>query len=248
MERRETSGTAVGPLRRPLLFLAVVWAIGGAFLALESGFAAFVKSLPRWFPAVNALPRQSEAARVHCQQVVKDFPQRTADRGLPTAYLAWRLGYVLGVAEGLVITGAQGVQGGELIRSSKPLSQALWVPDVTLPARGAAAYGLRDFAVFLAEDPQCVATTLESRYSPRHSALFRFGAAIGTASVWRQAAPEIGPILEPQIQIYGAAAQVPSQLAQPLLEKSIPAPPGVDARLEVENIAQRIDAFIKTGK
>jgi len=231
-----------------LMFLATIWAIGIAFLALDSVFGAGVQALPQWFPAVSPLPTQSEAARVHCQQVVKDLTARTTDAGLPAGYLAWRLGYLLGVGEGFVIAAAQADRGGEIVRGSQPLSQALSVPDVALPAQGAAAYGLRDFRVFLAEDPQCVAATLESRYSPRHSALFRLGAAIGLAMVWRTIAPDVGPILESEIRLYGAAAQVPPRLLQPLLETSIPVPPGVDAKHEVENIAKRIEAFVKTGQ
>ena len=243
----------MGRIRRVLVFVAVVWTIAGAFLALRSGALAIFDFAFRsgWISAGMALPKASNNASGRCAAILGAIPNpardHTADK--TSRYLAWQLGYRLGFAAGMVNSEvASRDSAANSLQELRAIARALTVPDVALPEAGRAAYALREFGLFLENDPQCVATALEIRHSPRHAALFKFGAAVGHATVFRMLTPQLGPVFEPQIMNYGSAAQVGAELWKPFLERSIPVPPGSDSKRAVQNIVNRIDASIKSAE
>ena len=200
-------------------------AIGAAFLALEAGMTEL-----SWFssskslPANLVLPKQSQAAFVHCQEVVKSLPPPAQNAGIDGQawYMAWRLGYMLGSADASLTSGTANRAAVEnVLRQSLQASSALGIPSRTLPEHGRSAYALREFSAFLEEDTPCVAAALQSRRSPRYAALFKFGATVGFGSVYRRLAPELNDVLAPQLRVYGSAAGIPADLYHPLLGQPV---------------------------
>ena len=236
---------------RLILFLGVVWSVAGAFLLLEtiSGKLLDVVLARRsGGDLAIAIPKQSAAARSHCQQVVRDLPRvnlRPQDLA-QSKYAAWRLGQQLGTAGALISSEiATPDTVASMLKNTDGLTSHLGVPELRLPERGRAAYALRNFAVFLQEDPQCVAAALEVRYSPQHAALLKFGAAIAIAAFYRQV-PDIGEVFGPEITTFGSAASVPPSLWLPLLQPKISGPAGSDLKQSIQGIVARIDQEVKT--
>jgi hypothetical protein len=231
------------------VFLTVVWSIGAAFLALEAGMTEL-----SWFssskslPANVVLPKQSQAALVHCQDVVRSLPPpaQNADIDAQAWYLAWRLGYMLGSADGTLTSGAATRATAEnVLRQSLQATNALGIPPLILPEHGRSAYALREFSVFLEEDTPCVAATLQFRHSPRYAALYKFGATVGFSSVYRRLAPELNDVLAPQVRVYGSAAGIPAELYNPLRGQHA-AGSGADERQAAQSAVDRIDSYIKS--
>ena len=247
-----TAASAHPRARRTLVFLVVVWSIGAVFLALEAGMAELT-----WFSSSNSLPanlvlsKQSQAAFVHCQEVVKNLPPPARNANIDArqaGYLAWRLGYMLGSADGALSSGAAKQAGIEnVMRQSLQATSALAIPPLALPEHGRSAYALREFSVFLEEDPPCVAAALQFRRSPRHAALYKFGAAVGFASIYRRLAPMLVDVLAPEVRIYGSAAGIPADLYAPLLGQPVPSGPGADPGQALQSVVNRIDDYIRTS-
>jgi hypothetical protein len=246
---KATSLAAHPRVRRLLVFLVVVWSIGGVFLVLEAGLTEF-----SWFSASKSLradlvlPKQSQAAFVHCQEVIKRLPAPVQDLNIAkqTSYLVWRMGYMLGSADASVAAGIANQAAGEnVLRQSVQVTSLLGIPPLALPQHGRSAYALREFSVFLEEDPSCVAAALQFRYSPKHAALYKFGAAVGFVSVYRRLAPQLSDVLTPQLRIYAAASGIPADLYTPLLGQPLAAGPAGDAGQAVEFVVNRIDAYVR---
>jgi hypothetical protein len=237
--------------RRFLVFLAVVWSIGAAFLALEAGMTELSWfSSSRSLPANMVLPKQSQAAFAHCQEVVKSLPPPAQNVHIESqaSYLVWKLGYMLGTADGSLTSGTANRAAVEsVLRQSLPATSALAIPPVALPEHGRSAYALREFSVFLEEDTPCVAAALQFRRSPRHAALYKFGAAVGFASIYRRLAPGLGDVFAPEVRIYGSAAGIPAELYAPLLGQPVPSGSGADTAQAFQSAVNRIDAYIKTS-
>lgn len=236
-------------VRRTLLFLAVVWSIGGVFLALEAGMTEL-----SWFsasksvPANLVLPKQSRAAFAHCQEVMKGLPPPTENPSIArqTSYLVWSAGYMLGSADASIAAGIANRAAVEnVLRQSLPVTSALGIPPLALPQHGRDAYALAEFSAFLEEDPPCVAAALQFRQSPKQAALYKFSAAVGFASVYRRLAPQLNDVLAPQLRIYGSAACIPADLYKPLLGQPPAAAPGADAGQTVQSVVNRIDAYLR---
>lgn len=234
---------------RPVLFLGIVWSIGGAFLLMETVSGKLLDAVlaGRTGDMSIAIPRQSPAARLHCEQVLKDLPPRALEPQAlaQSKYAAWRLGQQLGSAAALVGSElASSDMVSNVLKNSNGLTNYLGVPSLRVPERGRTAYAVRDFSVYLQEDPQCIAAAFEVRYSPQHAALYKFGAAVAMASFYRQV-PEIGEVFGPEINTFGSAASVPALLWQPLLQPHISVPPGTDLKQAIGAIIARIDQGVK---
>ena len=237
--------------RRTLLFLAVVWSIGGLFLALQAGMTEF-----SWFSASKSvaanlvLPKQSRAAFAHCQEVLKGLPPPTENPNIArqTSYLVWSAGYMLGSADASITAGIANRAAVEnVLRQSLQVTSALGIPPLALPQQGRDAYALAEFSAFLEEDPQCVAAALQFRHSPKHTALYKFSAAVGFASVYHRLVPQLNDVLAPQLRIYGSAAGIPANLYNPLLGQPPAAAPGADAGHAVQSEVNRIDAYVRSN-
>jgi hypothetical protein len=242
--------TANKPRRlRPVLFLGIVWSIGGAFLLVESlsGRLLDLVLSSRTRDMAVAIPRQSRSARLHCEQVLKNVPRKSLrpQELAQSKYGASRLGQQLGNAAALVsseIALPEVVANG--LKSSDRLANQLGVPELKVPERGRAAYAVRNFAVYLQEDPQCTAAAFEVLYSSQHAALFKFGAAVAMAAFYRQV-PEIGDVFGAEIITFGSAASLPSSLWRPLLEPQISVPAGSDLKQTIAGIVARIDEGVR---
>ena len=236
-------------VRRVLIFLMVVWSLGAAFLGLQAGLISLLDyGFSAGLPATMAIPKQSQAAVAHCKEVVSALPLSPPDPQLAmkAPYLAWQLGNVVGFADGLLSAqAARREQIAGLIQPSVALSRALAVPQPALPEHQSSAFALREFTLFLADDHQCVAAALDSRHSARHAALYKFGAVVGFASVYRRLAPAVGAVFGPEIEAYGSAAGLPREVWGPWLEKSMPAPQGSDAREAVPAALRYLNEYIR---
>src|SRR6185436_8181987 len=136
----------------------------------------------------------------------------------------------LGSADGSLSSGAANREAVEnVLRQSAPITNALGIPSLSLPEHRRSAYAMREFSVFLEEDPPCVAAVLQFTRSPRHAALYKFGAAVGFASVYRRLAPTLGDVLAPEVRIYGSTAAIPAGLLAPLLGQPDASGPGTNA-------------------
>jgi hypothetical protein len=235
-------------LRRTLIFLAVVWSIGAGFLALQAGLTEL-----SWFgsskvlPAEIILPKQSKAAFEHCQEIVKGLPPPVPDPNVSKQawYLAWRLGYLLGTGDASLSVGSANRGAVEdVLRQSLPVTTGLGIPPLALPQHGRRAYAIREFTVFLEEDTPCVAAALQFRYAPRHASLYKFGAAVGFASVYRHLEPQLTDVLAPQLRVYGSAAGIPADMYTPLLGHPV-AGAAADRVEAVQSVVERMDAYIK---
>ena len=238
-------------LRRALIFLAVVWSTGGAFLALQAGFLGVsTHLLSTSVPGSLALPTQTKAASARCREILKGLPGPAQNANAAAAfYQTWQLGYAFGFMEGQNIAGVLKRSAGEPIlrRESLPVTTALGIPFPALLEHQRTAYALRDFTQSLEEDPQCVAAALESRHSPRHAALYKFGAALGVAGIFRRLVPEMDDVLTPELRLYGSAAGIPVKLYTRPFSRSAAAP-GADAKQAVQSAVDRIDAYLRTAE
>ena len=236
-------------IRRTLVFLAVVWSIGGLFLATEAVMRELSwLSASKSLPANLVLPKQSHAAFLHCQEVVKTLPApaHTPEIAGRTSYLAWSMGYMLGTADAAIAAGiANQAAVEQALRQSRQVTNVLGIPPLVLPQHGRSAYALSEFSAFLEEDPPCVAAALELRHSPKHAALYKFGAAVGFAGVYRRLAPQLNDVLAPQLRIYGAAAGIPADLYNPLLGQPLAAGPGAEAGRTVQSVVNGIDSYVR---
>jgi hypothetical protein len=235
-------------VRRTLVFLVVVWSIGGLFLAVEAGMREFSWfSASKSLPANLALPKQSRASFLHCQEVVKGLPPpaQTPDIARQTSYLVWSIGYMLGSADASIAAGIANQAAVErVLRQSLQVTKVLGIPPLALPQHRRPAYALWEFGTFLEEDPSCVAGALQLRHSPKDAALYKFGAAVGFAGVYRRLAPQLS-VLTPQLRIYGAAAGIPADLYNPLLGQPLIASPGANAGQAVQSVVNRIDTYVR---
>jgi hypothetical protein len=228
----------------------VVWSIGAGFLLLQASMTEL-----SWFgssrvlPANIVLPKQSNAAFEHCQQIVKGLPPlpvQDANASKQAWYLAWQLGYLEGSGDAALSAGSANRAGVEdVLRQSLPVTTGLGIPPLALPQHGRSAYAIREFTVFLEEDTPCVAAALQFRYSPRHASLYKFGAAVGFASVYRRLAPQLTDVLAPELRVYGSAAGIPADLYTPLLGQPVGSAT-TDGAEAVQSVVNRIDIYIKS--
>lgn len=225
-------------LRGVLLFVGVVWSIAGAFLVLETGLQSLASGLGGSF----AMGSRARTGNEHCREFVKTLtppvPGQGTDRGM--AHAAWLLGLQLGYADGMYATGIVAREAAQRrIEGSRPISSRLSVPPLVLPVERHEVTRLPDFTTFVANDPPCIAASLEYRFSARHAALYRLGAVVGFATVFRRA-PEFRDVLQPEIRIYGTAAGIPPDLLRAVSERL----GDWDARQAEVN---RIDAYLRNG-
>lgn len=244
-----TAASGYSRVRRILVFLAVVWSIGAAFLALEASMTELSWfSSSKLLPADIVLPRQSQASLVHCQEVVRSLPPQAQDANVASqaSYLAWSLGYLLGSADASVTAGRANRAAVEnALSQSLPVTTMLGIPPLALPQHARSAYALREFSVFLEDDPPCVAAALQIRQSPRHATLYKFGSVVGFAGVYRRLVPQLNDVLAPQLRVYGSAAGIPADLYSPLLAQHV-AGRGADDAQAVQSVVNRIGDYIKS--
>jgi hypothetical protein len=236
-------------LRRGLLFVAVVWSIAGAFMALDAG----VGSLWHWsiatglVPPSFAMPNGGDIVPpAYC--AYRDLDTRRGAATVPAdpaqkrqlRYTSWLLGLHLGFAAGLA---AQGRPKDELPFTTEihASAEVLGLPTPALPGIRHAAAALEEFQAYLQADPQCVFAQLAGRYGPGYGYLYILGALIGHAMPYRAA----GTVFVPAIRYYGSRAGIPQDLWTPMIRGTLADLPGSSAQQKIVGIVGRLDQYIK---
>ena len=245
-------------LGRGLLFLGVVWSIAGAFLLLQVGLPEIVARVFKagWIPNELAMPKTSrpDAASTCADISSSSSPAETgvgADQAVlqQARYLSWKLGFKLGFAAAVASAGiAEDTQLAKLMEERQPLAEALGVQAPKLPEIEHFATALHEFEVYIEADPQCVSAQLARQISPQHGALYKLGAVIGIAMVYRTAVPEGGAVFVPQIRRYGELTAIPQALWWPMTQDSLNNLPGADSREKILALVNRIDEHIRQGE
>lgn len=235
-------------LGRGLLFVGIVWSIAGAFLILHFGQPMLVDPLIQagLIPPEHAIPRRGPATSC-TSQGADTLPEAAVKLSDPEKrqirYASWRLGINLGFAADL-----SNFRAGEVapfMKEAETLAAALHVPTPVLPKIQHFGSALPEFEVYLESDPQCVATRLMSQYGPSYGYLYKFGAVIGHAALYR--AQGIAPLV-PQIQYYGQLAGIPQELWLPMTQGTSPGRPDANMHEEILADVQRLDSYIKAGQ
>ena len=243
-------GGFLARLLRGMLFLAIVWSIAGAFLALQVGTPWLVDNALKvgWIPEELAMPggvRTEGAAQ--CVDVGAESGVRTSGPIDPSIlhqarYLTWRLGRDLGFAAAVAGT-ASDEQIQSLQRGLATLAEAIAVPAPLPPKIQHLANALHEFEVYLEQDPQCVAARLTSKYEPSFGYLYKFGAVIGHSIPFR--VNNIGAVFVPQIRRYGQLAGIPEVLWLPMTQDWPDNPNRTDAQQKTYSILTRLDQHFK---
>jgi hypothetical protein len=238
-------------LLRGMLFLAIVWPIAGAFLALEVGIPWLQESALKvgLIPDELAMPgtlRGAGAAPCADARVESGGARTSAPIDPSTLhqarYLTWQLGRDLGFAAAVAGT-ASDEQIQSLQRGLATLAEAIAVPAPLPPKIQHLANALHEFEVYLEQDPQCVAARLTSKYEPSFGYLYKFGAVIGHSIPFR--VNNIGAVFEPQIRRYGQLAGIPEALWLPMTQDWPDNLTMADAQQKTYGILARLDQHFK---
>lgn len=241
--REAFSATRTG---RALIFVAIVWSIAGAFLALNIGIPAlFYKAVhSRWIPDSLVLPNAAKLS-AHCPKENESSVKLDDAKLREVRYAAWQMGFELGYVTALANIGRLDVaRRSESIEWLPNIARALNVPVPLLPEIGQSANALHEFAVHIETDPQCTAVGLSQHYGENERAIYKLSAYIGHSAASRIAVPEYGALFVPNIRHHAKSANVPEKLLQPLLQDSMGGkPPGEEMRAAVS----RLGEYFKTG-
>jgi hypothetical protein len=245
LENIDTSALSPRPphrsaIWRALSFLAIVWTIAGAFWLLLWGEISLSDRvlradwIPEWITASTVKPAD-------CAAVVESAPEGRADAvALKRARVAaFELGFALGATTALRNAGGADSEMDHRMRAA-PASE-LGVPAPEIPPLQSRTYALSEFRAHVTADPQCIGALLAKLYSPRHDALYRFGAFAGHAVIYRIQLPELGPMFVPDLRRYGRAAGLPEQAWRPFVDPHADARQalaGINAYLRTEPISQ----------
>jgi hypothetical protein len=227
---------------RGLLFVGIVWSIAGAFLVLHFGQPELLDRLiqARWIPPELSIPLIEPAASCTSRgaNTLPDPAVKLSDPAeiREVRYASWRLGINLGFAADF-----SNFKAGRVA----PFMQEAETLAAALPKIQHLGSALHEFAVYLESDPQCVATRLTSRYGPSYGYLYKSGAVIGHATLYR--AQGMTPFV-PQIQSYGQLAGIPQELWLPMTQGTPASWPDANMDEEVFTDVQRLDNYIKAGQ
>jgi hypothetical protein len=242
------------PLARGLWFVAIVWSIAGAFLALEFAWSEFFHRSIRagWLPAELAMPtpERMPAAAVCRQEDVDAEEVASLEAEDPVAlqqmrYASWMLGLQFGFAVSMADAGQVDAQTAMPREDLQMWAATLRLPTPTPPEPRHLVSQLNDFTDHLVADPQCIAARLTHRYGPRYGYLYKLGAVVGYEMPLR--AWGIGGPFALQIQFYGRKAGIPQELWQPLTLASLGDLPGADPRERIIGLVERLGEHIATS-
>jgi hypothetical protein len=209
-------------IRGLILFLAIVWSIALAFLLLEQGSQELVDWAFRSgsVTADLGMPRASPEAAEKCaaaMQFSNESPRRKpdADAHRQVMVTAWKMGYGFGFAVALGDAGMiDEARREELLNGIAAISQALHVPVPSAAPFARSVTAIPDYGQSIEDDASCTAAFLAKEYGADISHLYKLGAVIGFAVVYRIACPECGTLLVPQIGHHAAAAGLPGDAWQ----------------------------------
>lgn len=213
-------------IRGLILFLAIVWSIALAFLLLEQGSQELVDwAFRSGSVAANlGMPRASPEAAAKCaaaMQSSSDSPRRKPDGDAhrQVRATAWKMGYGFGFAVALGDAGMiDEARREESLNGIAAISQALHVPAPSAPPFARSVTAIPDYGQSIEDDASCTAAFLAKKYGADISHVYKLGAVIGFAVVYRIACPECGTLLVPQIGHHAAAAGLPADAWQPFTQ------------------------------
>lgn len=237
------------PLARGVWFVAIVWSIAGAFLALEFGWSEFLhRSISAgWLPGELAMPTQERMLVEVCRQEDADAAEAAtvviedAAALQQMRYATWMLGQQFGFAAAMANMGFTGAQTAPLREELQTWATMLRLPIPAAPESRHILHQLNDFGDYLEADPQCIAARLTLRYGSRYGYLYKFGAVVGYGVPAR--AQGIGAPFALQIQLYGREAGIPQELWLPLTRDSAD-PPGADSLAKTIALMERLGQHI----
>jgi hypothetical protein len=235
------------PLARGLLFIAIVWSIAGAFLALEFGWSELLHQSIRagWVREDRVLPIQV------CRPQDIDAQEATASSPVDPAamrqvrYATWMLGQRFGLAAAMAGASFPETETAPLLEDLQRWAATLHLPTPAPPKIQHIVNQFIEFGDHLEADPQCVAARLTSRYGPRYGYLYKFGAVIGHSFLARVLG--VGGSFAVQIQFYGQGAGIPQELWSPMAQDSPAHLPGADPREKTIGAMARLDEYIRTS-
>ncbi len=222
-----------------VLFLAIVWSIAVAFLLLENSSQELLDWALRsgTIPAEIGMPRASAEAVAKCAAAIQPSEQQALDVEAlrQVRFIAWKMGYGFGSTIALGQAGA--IDGGQRETSLdliKPMSESLRVPVPSPPALVRSVTALPDYGQSIEDDASCTAAILDNRYGSRVGHLYKLGAVIGFAVVYRVVCPQCGVLFAPQIHHYGEGAGLPEKTWQAFTQLP-PEDPSLDARQQTSH-------------
>jgi hypothetical protein len=261
MQQSSDSSTLLNPgilprLVRAITFVAIVWSIAISFLLLESGGQHFVEWAIKnnLIPIDLAMPTASPEALAECVAAPQARPSTTGASQNPAArqqarFNTWEMGYRFGYAVGLAHAGlTEQSQWAELLARVASTGEALRVPSPSAPPFGPSATALLDFAQWVEDDRSCTAFQLERVYDSSFGHLFKLGAVVGHATIYRAACPECGAQFVPQIQHHGREARLPTEAWKPYTEKPALGLSPDDRRERDMTLLQNLQEFIKRAE
>ncbi len=241
-------------LARGALFVAIVWSIAGAFLALEFASNQLFYQAMRagWLPAELVQGTRLMPATLVCRQEDVDATEAAnVDVNDPIALrearsASWYLGLMFGFATAMSNVGLTGAQMAADREDVEKRAAMLRLPVPVAPKSRHVLDQMFDFHTNLEADPQCVAARLTRRYGPRFGYLYKFRAVAGYAMPVRGV--RSGPVFALEIQVYGRGAGIPQELWLPLTLASLADLPGADPRDKVTGIVTRLSEYMATSQ
>ena len=243
------------PLARGALFVAIVWSIAGAFLALESASNQLSNRAMRagWLPAELVQGTSLMPATLVCrQQDVNAVEAANVDLNDPIALRDARsaslnLGLIFGFATAVSNLGLTDTQMAARRENLERRAAMLHLPVPVAPKSQHILDQQFDFHTNLEADPQCVAARLTRRYGPRYGYLYKFGAVVGYA-IPERGVLNAGPVFALEIQLYGRGAGIPQELWLPLTFDSLADLQGADSGDKVTGVVNRLSDYIATSQ
>jgi len=237
--------------RQVLLFVAIVWAIAGAFQILNYGVSSLLDFAiqDNRIPDTLLMPGTKKFA--DCSGVIRTGPQFRPDSvALRQARLkVYVLGRLLGQAAGFRNAMAGNTNPAleatltQLEQTRAKLASSMGLPTPGVPPIHHIAMVLPEFEEYIQTDPECIGARIAARYSAQHDALYRFGAFAGHSLVSRIASP-FDPKFVNDLRYYGNVAGIPDEVWYPLAVPSRSAP-GAQAIAESDAIAHRITEYLQ---
>ena len=236
-------------IRRGLRFVAIVWLISGAFLALQVGLPELTHRLvvAGWIPTDLALPKADPAVVPSaCGKAMDGFASSTPDPSIVqhARFASWKLGHNLGFAAGMANLGGTPDQLAPLMRDIAALGSALGVPAPRLPEIRHVGYAFAEYQDFIRTDPQCVAAILAARLGETAAHHYRFGLVVGYVVPARAAGA--GALFPAELRHYGQLAGIPATLLEPLTQETLPGPTDAAPAQLLASIVEQLDSYILT--
>jgi hypothetical protein len=229
--------------RRALAFVAIVWAVGGSYVAFElasSGATDLMLSHPERF---GALVLSRATTRSTTCVVAPGETASGAEGGVSAAEAraaSWLLG--IGLGRDAVIRQLSGADPRMLesgVGQMTRLSEALGVPAPVVFAPRQVVNAHREFAQFVEADDRQIAHRLAVGHAPQDCELYKLGAFWAYSAAVRFFLPDRRAIYDAEIRHHARKAALPESLWRPMVDPSA-STDGADWAAQQEAVTARI--------